>query len=319
MFKTFLNGTAHFCMAPEGGGGSAAAAGSGGGSGEGADGKGDAATGGKPGEGGQAGAAAIAWYPDATAEQVTSIQANGFDKSQNPAKDIYKSYEHLRSLNSALNNGSAVVVPGDTADQKTKDAFFNKLGRPDAADKYTAQTFAGLDDDGVKGLRSAMFDAGLTDKQASAMEKWNNDAAKVYETKLAEAGKIEVAQQTAALQKEWGAAYEQNLRVGAEAAKQMGWTTDQINGLQMVLGFDGVMKLAHTIGQKVGEGQFVPGDSGRSGGGAGIMTPEQAKRELNALTNDQNFMKSWSDKAHPGHQDAINKKTQLTKWAFGAK
>lgn len=317
MLKLLL-GTAMFCYAPDGGEGSAGTGGQGAGSGEGTGAKGDPGTGGE-GDKGAGGAATLAGFPNASAEDIAYIQSKGWDKSQNPTGDILKSYQNLEKVFGADKAGNTVMIPGEQADKKTLDTFFDRLGRPTAPDKYTAPKFEGMGDDLDKGLRETGHALGLSDKQLKGLADWNNSAAKVMNERLAAEGAKEVTTQTEALKKEWGATYDERIGVGKLAAKELGWTEDQVNGLQAVLGFDGVMKLAYNLGSKVGEGKFEVGDGGRGGGTAGAMTPNQAKLELSRLTTDAAFMKAWTDKNDVGHVAAVAKKSQLTVWASGSK
>lgn len=323
----FLLGTVFHIRSPEGdgagAGGGAGGEGSGAGGAGAADPAGGAAGGDKgAGAGGGAGAASpLPWFPNASTEDIAFVQSKGWDKSapDKVAVEAVRSYQNLQKVFGADKDGRTVILPGDNADAKTLGAFYSKLGRPEAADKYTAEKLAGLPDDMQSSLREAAFAAGVTDKQLKALTDWNNNTDKAIKEKLAADGKIEVAQQKAALVKEWGAAYESKVALGKQAVQQLGWTEDQVNVMQMALGFDGVMKLAAALGEKVGEGNFVGGDDGRSGGGGGAMTPQQAKAELSKLTTDPAFMKAWQNKDDIGHQAAVTKKSQLSKWANGEK
>ncbi len=266
------------------------------------------------GAGGSGATVAPPWLPGADAETMTYVQQKGWKE---PA-DVLNSYRNGEKLWGAVQAGTTVALPGETADQKTRDAFYNKLGRPETADKYSVKgaDFSGVPETDAAALVSLAHAEGLTDKQLKAIQKWNNETGTAFSAKLESDALVEVGQQQAALKAEWGAAHDQNLQTAKEAATKLGWTKEQINAMQLGLGFDGVMKLAHQIGTQVGEGKFVQGEGGRSaGGGAGVMTPAQAKSELTRLVSDPVFMKEWTDKAHPNHAAAIAKKSQLSAWS----
>lgn len=263
---------------------------------------------------------APAWLPNADQDTTTYIASKGWDKSSNPAEAILGSYRNLEKLWGADKAGSTVQIPGEGADDKTRDAFYNRLGRPETADKYSvkAKDFAGMPEELAQGLVTLGHKEGFTDKQLAAVAKWNNESSTALQKELETNATIEAGTQATKLKQEWGAAHDQNLQVAKEAATKLGWTADQINAMQLGLGYDGVMKLAHQLGVQVGEGKFISGEGGRtSGADGGKMTPGQASAELKRLTQDPTFQKEWLDKAHPNHKAAIAKKAQLSAWSIG--
>lgn len=266
-------------------------------------------------------APAVGWYPEASPEEIKVIQSKGWDKEANPpAVSILKSYNHLEKLFGADRAGNTVVLPAGDADETTLNQFYNKLGRPESVDKYTAPAFESLDENANKSLRDTAHKIGITDKQLAALADWNKETqAQVVQT-LTQNVQIDEAAQIASLKKEWGQAYEGNIQLAKEAVGKLGWTTEQINSMQIGLGFDGVMKLARQIGASTGESAFVAGDSGRAGGrDNAAMSPEQAKTELNKLSTDADFQKAWTDKTHPRHSEMVARKSQLSAWSVGQK
>lgn len=312
MFKIFMTETSRFCFEEnQGGEGGASGGGATGNNGAGAGGANAGAQGG--------GAPTVAFLPNATPEDVAYVQSKGWDKSQNPAADILQSYRNLEKLNGAVAGGKAIIPPDDNADQAAKDAFFNKLGRPEKVEGYEIkEPFKGMDETLGQGLTKLAHDIGLTKTQLQAVHKWNNEATDNIAKKFEDDYKIENAQQVEKLGKEWGAAYDQNLQVATEAAKAFGITPEQITQLQTIMGYDGVMRFMHNIGKGLGEGSFVTG--GSSGGGRGgadnVMTPAQAQAELSRLGTDTAFTKAWMNKDDVGHAAAVAKKSQLSKWAY---
>lgn len=262
----------------------------------------------------------IGWLPEASAEDADYIRAKGWDKSANPAKDILSSYRNLEKVWGADKAGSTIMIPNENSDPKTWDAVYGKLGRPESADKYSVDKFSGMSEDAAKDLKAKAHELGLSDKQLKGIHEWNEATAGSITKAMETEAVAEATAQRAALQKEWGAAYDQNLQQASEAVKKMGWTQEQIDAMQLGLGFDGVLKLAHAIGKATGEGTFIVGDgNGRSNERDNVMTPEQAKKELNRLGSDKEFQQAWLDKSHPRHTEMINRKSQLSAWASGAK
>lgn len=296
----FLNQTSRFCYAPEGD-----------------------ATGGGGGDPAAAAAAnaapAIAWLPKATPEDVSYVQSKGWDKSENPSETILQSYRHLEKLNGAVAGGKAIMPLEEGADQATKDAYFEKLGRPKDVTGYEiAEPFAGMSPEISEGLVKLAHEQGFTKAQVQALHKWNGETAAQINNTFEANTLVENQRQVDALKKDWGAAYDTNIQYAKEAVTKLGWTPEIINNMQIGLGYDGVMKLATQIGKATGEGTFVgTGDGGGGRGGAdNVMTPAQAQLELGKLGNDPVFAKSWMDKNDVGHAAAVARKSQLTKWAY---
>jgi len=171
-----------------------------------------------------------------------------------------------------------------------------------------------MDESANKSLLERGHALGLSEKQMAGMREWNNEVTQSIHKGWEEQAQVEFQQQSDALDKEWGAAKEANVQLAREASQKMGWSEDQVQAMQMALGYDGVMKLAHNLGKSISEGKFVAADGGRNSGVQGVMTPGQAKLELSKLNTDAEFMKAWTDKNHPKHGEAVARKTQLTKW-----
>lgn len=310
IFRNFLTRTPVMCMNAEGGDG-----GSGGG-GE----QQPVNNAQQPANQGANGTQGLAWLQNATQEEVAFAQSKGWDKEVNaPTDQIFRSYHNLQKLFGQDKAGNTVVLPGENADQATLDSFYNRLGRPEKVDGYSVKAFAGLNDEQYNSLREAAHRAGITDKQFTELAKWNEDLGNAIDEQLKNQVQMEEAEQKAKIKQEWGAAYDQNLQLAKEAVQKLGWTNDQVNAMQLALGFDGVLKLAHQIGKAIGEGTFISSDNGSRGTGSNVMTPEQAKQELKRLSTDKEFTDAWLNKDHPRHQEMINRKTQLTAWSTGQK
>lgn len=157
----------------------------------------------------------------------------------------------------------SLKLPGEDAKPEEWDAFYKQLGRPEAADKYDIKYAETADPEFTKGINSLMFEAGLNNKQAQTIvAKYDSMvaemAAKQESTKQAQYG-----EQAKALTTEWGQNFEANITVAAQAAKQFGFDAKTIDAIQSSIGYDGVMKLMHTLGSKLGEAQFVGGEKSK--------------------------------------------------------
>lgn len=261
-------------------------------------------------------AGAPSWFPDATPEDIAHINNRGWDKADNAAKSVYQSYRGLEKLVGAIKTDQALIIPGEGADQKTIDTFYNKLGRPETADKYGVKDFANMSPEMNKSLKELAHKEGFSDKQMKSLEKWNNDSGAAVIKTLEDNAKVQLATQQTALKATWGAAHDQNMQIAKEAANKLGWTKEQIDAMQVGLGYDGVMKLAHQLGVQVGEGKIVTAEGGaRASGNSQVMAPAEAKLALKALETDKTFKEAWMNKNHPDHAAAVAKKSQYSAWA----
>lgn len=320
MIMRLMSSTA-LCSADAGAGdGGAAGGGSGGGTGGAGAGNNPASgVGGAENKGTPTGPA---WHPDATPEDMAWYGSKGWDKLDAPsaAKAVTGSYRALEKLVGAEKAGNAVIIPGESADQATKDAFYNRLGRPATVDKYgvDGKSIIGMNETTAKGFLETAHKAGLSTAQVKAMTEWNNNMAKEIQTTLADNAKVELARQVQALKDEWGAAYEKNSQIVNETANRLGLDSKNIQGLKMALGADGAMKLLYKLGEQVGEGRYVGGDShNRNDGSEGVMTPEQAKLALDKLMKSEEFKKAALNPQHPDHKSMLAKKSQLNAWIVG--
>ena len=236
-------------------------------------------------------------------------ETKGFDKAG--FEGVVKSYSHLEKMNT--NHESTVVIPGFDAPTEQTDAFYNRLGCPEAQDGYSFKLEEGADTARLHGLREVAHSLGITDKQFTGLAEADSN----YNSSVVEINAKEIAQSAQdaqnALKRDWGAAYEQNLALTDRYAEQLGVTEDQMAGLAKTLGTDEAIKFVHGLGSKLGD------DTVDAGGivDNGIMTPDQAQVELRALTEDKEFMEAWLNKGHIRHGDAVAKKASLARQASG--
>lgn len=111
----------------------------------------------------------------------------------------------------------------------------------------------------------------------------------------------------AAIKKEWGAAYDQNVQIAKRGAAAMGVDKATLDKIESAIGFDGVMKLFHGMGAKTGEASFVAG-----AGGNGALTPAAAMDQISALKADPGFVKRYAS----GDAEAKQKMHHLHQMAY---
>lgn len=238
------------------------------------------------------------------------VQTKGFD---GPEMAI-ESQRNLEKL-MGIPKERLLALPEDMSKpeaQKELSKVFERLGKPESADKYD---FGELPKDAPASqkeftdwAKNAFHKANLTASQAKeVVDAWNN---KVQETSKSQ---IELEQKEAErsfndLKANWGNVYEQNLTIAKSGAKEFGLTADQIDGIQKSIGYEKTMKLFHNIGSKLGEAQFTNGQSK----GFGAMSPDSARLELQSRMSDKAFMQKYTS----GDTEAKNIMNRLHADAF---
>jgi len=164
-------------------------------------------------------------------------------------------------------------------------AIYERIGAPkDPKDYGIEMPKEGGDAARLEGFLKAAHEMGLTKAQAQKLAA--TDGAyiqKVMEAQKAQATAAFNDQQTA-LQKEWGAAYDSNRNIAADAARRMGLDAKKIDALSAALGHADTMKLLASIGKSVGESAFVQGQRANT-----PLEPASAKSRISELMADKDF------------------------------
>lgn len=220
---------------------------------------------------------------------------------------LAKSYVEARSKVSSENS---VVIPGNTATQQERNAFYERLGRPDSFEKYELPT-EGMpatfkaDESRVTLMKQKAFEVGITRDQFAALVR--------ADAEYAHGRSLESSAQTAATQHEWeqklresmGTAFEQDIGLAKAAVQQFGG-----DELRDVLNETGLGNHPAVVTAFAAVGRAIQSDEvlGRGRGATIIPNRKQAEDELIALQADGDFMKSLEQKYHPSHE------ANLAKW-----
>ncbi len=266
--------------------------------------------GGGDGGGGGSGSALApsptAWK-DELPEDIRSAESLG---SINTVEDLAKSYIHGQQ---ALGNNVA-IPPKDAGDEQWN-AFFNKVGRPEAADKYELPTVEGAEALGISEDKATAFTAeahrlGLTQRQAAGLYNWFmqdgvKDAAAIQE---------QANQQAEAaingLKQKWGDAFDQNLNEAKAAVDEFGG--DEVKQILNESGLGDnpqVIEMFQKIGRAMAEDDLF-------GKGADLrnqfnMTPEEAGEAIQQKMLDKEFSDAYFNRDHPGHDAAVREMQKL--------
>ena len=229
-------------------------------------------------------------------------------------ENVLGSYHNLEKMVGADRAGRTITLLGDDASPEERDAYFNKLGRPESAAQYSVALPEGVTDDTrLNMMRNKAHELGISDAQFSGLAE--ADAAYISATVQGVNDKavISAADAEAQLRTEWGAAFDLKVAGIDVAAHKLGMSDDQLNGLREAMGPVDAMKFVDNLNTKIGDHSFDEGEKIIPG----HKTPEQAKEELDQLTMNKEFMDAWMDGAHPGHKMAVEKKASLARLVSG--
>ena len=202
-----------------------------------------------------------------------------------------------------------MVIPKPDAPKAEMDAFFNRLGRPTDPEGYKLDKVQGSDPAFSKTVSGWFHELGLSQAQGEKLATKFNEHVSGLMAARTEQGRVEFEADNARLTSEWGAAFQQKLADAQSARRGLGLDDATVDKLQGALGHYGLLNLLAKIGHAGGEPAF---EAGRSDGFQAVMTPAQAKAEIQNLSSDKDF------RAKIMAKDAVATRrwAQLHEWAF---
>lgn len=226
-----------------------------------------------------------AFDPD-TKEYVTQ---KGF---QDP-KAVIESYRNLEKLR-GVPQERLLKLP-ETGDEKGWKEVYEKLGKPATPEGYGLQAKDPNNTGFVDWAKTTFDRLNLTAQQGQELVAQFNAFNEAQEKTTNESHTAAVQGQVLSLKKEWGAAFEQNVAAAQAAYRRMGIPDKAIDALEKTMGFDGVIKMFHGIGAKVGEHAFIDGGGQGKGAGFGdlILAPGEAQAKIKALKADPGFVERY--------------------------
>lgn len=251
--------------------------------------------------------------PDLSAEttQVAKAEANALqdwkaalpeDLRNDPLLDRFKDaaalFKSYKSAN-ALIGADKLAIP-KAGDEEGWNAFYDRIGRPENPDGYEVAVAEGqIRDEAFEGhMRSLFHKAGLNQAQVAILAGGYQDFAGTL-TETARRDMAErIAQEDAALEAEWGQAYDGNMEHARRAALKFGGE-ETINKLEDAVGRAAVFKMLSKIGLAMGEDNLNgEGDSNFS------LSPAQARAEYDQKKTDKDWLAALQDPIHPNHKTA---------------
>jgi hypothetical protein len=218
------------------------------------------------------------------------------------ASGLAKSYIHAQKMIGM----DKIAVPGKSSTDEEWNHVYQKLGRPNAAGDYGIKDLEGFSEDDISNFQQIAHDAGLNAKQAEKIAKAYSEKNKeAIAASVSEREEI-LAETKTELEKEFGKAFEQKMKMAKSAAVRLG-AGEIIDEIELsdgtLLGdHPAIIRMFVGLANQMGE-DTLEGETTDL-----IMTPDEARRELNQIiAKDTPY---W-DKTHPEHDYYTQKALEL--------
>lgn len=202
-----------------------------------------------------------------------------------------------------------IPLPGKSATDEQWNEVYNKLGRPESADKYKLEfktDVAPVDENVIKGFAQNAHKLGLNNKQAQGILEF-------YKSTLEGSAKemsvnMETAQAEAAnsLRSEWGRAYDDNLRKAADVAQT--YLEPELLDTQLRDGSrlgdnPKIIKAFANIANLLSEDKIIGAEADNA------LQGRDVEKEINDLVGDKTG--PYWNKSHPNHNKTVNQVLSL--------
>ena len=197
-----------------------------------------------------------------------------------------------------------IPLPGKSATDEQWNEVYNKLGRPESADKYTLEfktDVAPVDENVIKGFAQNAHKLGLNNKQAQGILEF-------YKSTLEGSAKemsvnMESAQAEAAntLRSEWGKSYDENLRKASAVAQtylEPELLDPQLRDGSRLGDNPKIIKAFANIANLLSEDKIIGTEADN------ILQGREIEKEIEDLTSDRQG--AYWNKMHPNHNKVVN-------------
>ena len=196
-----------------------------------------------------------------------------------------------------------IAIPTNNSTQEAWNEVYDKLGRPESAEKYSLDAkseFVNLDETAIKSFAEQSHKLGLNNKQAQGILEFykNNMEGTAQQAKIdTETAQAQAEQQ---LRQEWGRDFESKVKQAGALAK----ANMDANVLDMTLSngtrlgdHPEVIKGFAKIASMMQEDKIVATES------ENVNTTKDLESEISAIMNDKNH--PYHIKGHPDHDKSV--------------
>lgn len=176
------------------------------------------------------------------------------DKGWKASSDMLKSYRELEK-----SYGTKISIPKDE-DTEGWNKLYNKLGRPESADKYEFEA-----DEGIKNqVQETFFKAGLSDRQSKEIVEWYNKTALAQKEMADKAIEEQSKKEKDEVFAEWGENKEKNAQLMERGAKLISDNEEDWSKVELALGTKKFMQVMKQLGEAISEDSLPTESKGKS-------------------------------------------------------
>ena len=202
-----------------------------------------------------------------------------------------------------------IPLPGKSATDEQWNEVYNKLGRPESADKYKLEfktDVAPVDENVIKGFAQNAHKLGLNNKQAQGILEFYKSTLEGSAKEMSVNMETAQADATNALRSEWGRAYDDNLRKAADVAQT--YLEPELLDTQLRDGSrlgdnPKIIKAFANIANLLSEDKIVGAESDN------VLQGRDIEKEIDELTTDKQG--AYWNKNHPSHNKVVNQVLSL--------
>lgn len=209
--------------------------------------------------------------------------------------DVLKSYKNFEKLQGAPQE-RVLKLPNE-ADSPDWDGVYTKLGKPATPEGYGFEIADDADASGAESVQhmAKMFhELNLTKDQGSQLMERVQEFEGQLEAREQAEYNARVTQEENDLKKDWGMAFDQNMKVAKKAVRAFGLPDAALDALEQSMGFKNTMSFFHDLGTKISEAAFHSEIESNSFAGDNVLNPEQAKAKISELKNDRSFIEKYA-------------------------
>lgn len=197
-----------------------------------------------------------------------------------------------------------IPLPGKTATDEQWNEVYNKLGRPESADKYTLELktdVAPVDENVIKGFAQNAHKLGLNNKQAQGILEFYKQTLEGSAKEMSVNMETAQAEATNMLRSEWGKTYDENLRKASSVAQT--YLEPELLDTQLRDGSrlgdnPKIIKAFANIANLLSEDKIIGTEADN------VLQGREIEKEIEELTSDKQG--AYWNKMHPNHTKVVN-------------
>jgi hypothetical protein len=197
-----------------------------------------------------------------------------------------------------------IPLPGKTATDEQWNEVYNKLGRPESADKYTLELktdVTPVDENVIKGFAQNAHKLGLNNKQAQGILEFYKQTLEGSAKEMSVNMESAQAEATNTLRSEWGKSYDENLRKASSVAQT--YLEPELLDTQLRDGSrlgdnPKIIKAFANIANLLSEDKIIGTEADN------VLQGREIEKEIEELTSDKQG--AYWNKMHPNHTKVVN-------------